>query len=58
MKKHYLQALSVTLGAATLAATILAVGNVFAGPPAPPPLVWETVVEQQRPHAQIRRKNL
>ncbi|MEJ2332523.1 MAG: hypothetical protein P8Y08_07015 [Desulfobulbaceae bacterium] len=44
MKKHYLQALSVTLGAATLAATILAVGNVFAGPPAPPPLVWETVV--------------
>ena len=44
MKKHYLQALSVTLGAATLAATILVVGNVFAGPPAPPPLVWETVV--------------
>ena len=40
MKKHYLQVLSVTLGAATLAVTILVVGNVFAGPPAPPDRPW------------------
>ena len=44
MEKHYLQILAVTLGAATLAVTILAFENVFGGPPDSPPLVWETVV--------------